>query len=501
MSNINSNNIDDLFQRASDKYPLRTDSADWGRLASALDKDPSLIMTAGSGEGDTRRRRRFLWLLLLLPLGGIGFYALQSGSFGPRHSGAMGGLQSKTNSLSRQKVESPSIPEHVAVEESKGNTLTGDKQAIDKQAIDKQAIDKQAIDKQAIVKQEINKQNSTNSNLDPSTQSSQTKTVAAFGKEERDRNPVNRKGNRQQADKSINKNFSAANRTEDNQTEDKAQTKDKAQIDFRRKNALMKGNDKSGVQVSGFENSNIKTAVPMTRVADQLLVNTSAMTLPTLKKEQDAGIKRISKDTVSARSKSIKNRTTGFYAGILVAPELSTVKGQVVKKPGISAGILVGYRLNARLGIETGLYVERKKYYTDGEYFEMKNIPPNYSLLNVNGACTMFEFPIHIRYDLSKGDKMKWFATAGLSTYFMTKESYAYQFMYNGYVHDKSVSYNNLSRYWFSMINLSIGYEQKLGKIGNLRLEPYIRIPTSGVGTGNLPILSAGLNLGITRKF
>ena len=36
---MNENELDDLFRQASEKYPLRTDSADWDKLARALDGD------------------------------------------------------------------------------------------------------------------------------------------------------------------------------------------------------------------------------------------------------------------------------------------------------------------------------------------------------------------------------------------------------------------------------------------------------------------------------
>ncbi len=80
MANINGNNTDDLFRQASDQYPLRTDSSDWEKLASALEADPSLISPPVIEQGDKRRRKRFLWLLLLLPLGGLGYYAILSNS-------------------------------------------------------------------------------------------------------------------------------------------------------------------------------------------------------------------------------------------------------------------------------------------------------------------------------------------------------------------------------------------------------------------------------------
>jgi len=114
----------------------------------------------------------------------------------------------------------------------------------------------------------------------------------------------------------------------------------------------------------------------------------------------------------------------------------------------------------------------------------------------------MWEIPVNVRYNFPSGGKMKWFATAGLSTYLMTKESYNYEATKWGtpWGVGKTYTYETPYHNLFSILNLSVGYEQRLGKIGNLRLEPYLRVPLSGIGTGNLSIMSAGLNIGITRR-
>jgi hypothetical protein len=49
------------------------------------------------------------------------------------------------------------------------------------------------------------------------------------------------------------------------------------------------------------------------------------------------------------------------------------------------------------------------------------------------------------------------------------------------------------------VINISAGYTYKLGKIGDLRFEPYIKLPVSKIGTGNLPIQSGGIFIGFTK--
>jgi hypothetical protein len=205
------------------------------------------------------------------------------------------------------------------------------------------------------------------------------------------------------------------------------------------------------------------------------------------------------KTTASATKKSAH-----AYVGILGAPDLSTVKFQSMKGVGSTFGVLLGYSFNDRWAVESGVYLDRKRYYTEGEYFSKEGVRtyPNTNLLNVDGTCYMWEIPINLRYNFNTSPRMKWFATAGLSTYLMTKESYSYQYQYTwgGSVEDGSWNFKKPSQYWFSIVNVSAGFEQRLGKIGNLRLEPYLRLPLSGIGTGRLPILSAGLNIGFTRQ-
>jgi len=48
------------------------------------------------------------------------------------------------------------------------------------------------------------------------------------------------------------------------------------------------------------------------------------------------------------------------------SPMLSTVKISIIRVQP-TTGILLGYSFNSRWAIETGLYVDRKKYYTDGD--------------------------------------------------------------------------------------------------------------------------------------
>jgi len=206
------------------------------------------------------------------------------------------------------------------------------------------------------------------------------------------------------------------------------------------------------------------------------------------------------KNTDPAKPK--KQKTAYLYAGILGAPDISTVKMQSVKGIGSTFGVLVGYAFNPRWSIETGAYLDRKKYYTEGEYFNKSNLNLyGGTMLNADGTCSMWEIPLNVRYTFNPNGKTKFFATAGVSTYLMTKENYTYAYQSAlGWQGQKTYNNKNPSRYPFSIFNLSFGFEQRLGRVGSLRLEPYLRLPLEGIGTGKLPIMSAGVNIGITRR-
>ena len=57
-------NMDELFRRAAENYPLDTSSKDWNKVALALQSEQDIAPPVKK-----EHRGKFLWLLLLLPLG------------------------------------------------------------------------------------------------------------------------------------------------------------------------------------------------------------------------------------------------------------------------------------------------------------------------------------------------------------------------------------------------------------------------------------------------
>jgi len=111
----------------------------------------------------------------------------------------------------------------------------------------------------------------------------------------------------------------------------------------------------------------------------------------------------------------------------------------------------------------------------------------------------MLEWPLNVTYNFRQKAKSQLFVSAGVSSYFMKDESYVYDISHNGYRYPYSYAYKNKSTALFAVINLSAGYTLRLGKIADLRIEPYIKLPVSKIGTGELPIQSSGVMIGLTK--
>ena len=112
----------------------------------------------------------------------------------------------------------------------------------------------------------------------------------------------------------------------------------------------------------------------------------------------------------------------------------------------------------------------------------------------------MYEIPLNVRYTFSEKKKSTWFASAGISSYLMNKEKYDYTVMYFGTTYPYSKDYKSHDNQFAAVINISAGYTYKIGKIGDLRIEPYLKLPVHKVGTGELPIQSGGIMIGFFRN-
>ncbi|PWT73604.1 MAG: hypothetical protein C5B59_13080 [Bacteroidetes bacterium] len=186
--------------------------------------------------------------------------------------------------------------------------------------------------------------------------------------------------------------------------------------------------------------------------------------------------------------------------GFMIAPDYSNVKSADNNQLSINVGLTLGYQIANRWSINTGFIYTVKNYAAKGQDFHGPKVwtPAGTRLEYVKGTCNMIEIPLNMRYDFSKAKYTTFFATAGLSSYLMKNESYDYYFSSPYYgTYPRSKDYNTGNSYILSIGALSVGMERQLGNYVSLQVEPFIRVPFTGVGVGNLQLNSYGVSFSL----
>ena len=84
----------------------------------------------------------------------------------------------------------------------------------------------------------------------------------------------------------------------------------------------------------------------------------------------------------------------------------------------------------------------------------------------------------------------------------MKKESYEYYYKYPGStnIYTKSWSVSNKNKHYFSVLDISAGYNYFVNKRFTLSAEPYLRLPLTGIGAGKIRLNSGGVLFTATLK-
>ena len=457
------NDMDDLFQKAGELYPLKTTGSDWDAVAGKLlNENPGEVHDLSGPAAVSTRRRRWLLLLLLIPLGlGIFYF---SGYQSPGH----------------QNIVSAK-PLNPATDQNKINALPPDSQPISDQARDNKKSTASDNIQGLSRKKKTSETGSANGIL---SGKNKRLTYAAGGKQGKTDSRLN---SQKQISSDDGKSKTVLNSNNSNQGIKETET------------AVT---DNSGDKASS---SASESAAKAGIAAAPVVASTQSETATVKNKTDKTDSKNTLQDSSVAKKKqnTISKQSKGFYVGLIGGPDVSTVKFQSVHNLGFSIGGLVGYRFNNHISVETGILWDKKYYYASGEYFskDQLQIPSSVDILNVNGNCNMFEIPLSFRYDFAAQKKHNFFAAAGLSSYLMTSEYYSFQLQGSYGTYTKDSLYNSSNTNILSIAKLSVGYEYMLNSKTKIRFEPYVNIPLQGVGLGSMSISSVGLYLGITHSF
>lgn len=188
--------------------------------------------------------------------------------------------------------------------------------------------------------------------------------------------------------------------------------------------------------------------------------------------------------------------------GVLVSLDFSATGLDGFTDPGTMIGLLAEYRISKKWSIQSGVSYSVKKYralgseYTTPEWIAAR--PDDF--LGAEAKCLVIDIPINLRRYFTTKKGNQWFVNTGVSTYLMLREDYEYQYTHlrPNWRNDWSIS--NQNNHFLGVANISVGYETPINKKFGLAIEPFMKLPLTGIGQGRVRFLSFGTNLVIKLR-
>jgi len=190
----------------------------------------------------------------------------------------------------------------------------------------------------------------------------------------------------------------------------------------------------------------------------------------------------------------LRSRRPGWSLGIMAAPDVSGTQ-PFSGKLSSNIGILATSRFTDRWSISVGALYAKKFYRAGFDHYRPASGWPSYGTLPewVDADCRVIDIPLTVNYTWRQRPQSSWFLSAGLSSYVMLSETYL--FRYAGYGDTYQYRIENENRHPLGIGNLSVGYRRQLSPTLSVTVQPFVKVPLTGIGNGNLKLYSTGVTL------
>ncbi len=195
---------------------------------------------------------------------------------------------------------------------------------------------------------------------------------------------------------------------------------------------------------------------------------------------------------------TIRQKRGGAW-NFYVSTDLSVTRLDDFTKPGTMIGISRETYFGNNWSFSVGAAYSVKKYSALGRDYNTPawalNDPE--AIESILANCIVIDVPINIRkyFDTKNGNQF--FVSGGVSSYFMIREDYDYVYNEPKPAWRDTWSIRNQNQHFFGILNFSAGFERPLTNKLSLGIEPFVKIPLTGIGFGEVDLLSFGLNLAI----
>jgi hypothetical protein len=208
---------------------------------------------------------------------------------------------------------------------------------------------------------------------------------------------------------------------------------------------------------------------------------------------------------VADNQKPLKTSTaigSRFALAVLAAPDVNGVSSFSNGQTGLNLAVQLSLKLSRKLSISTGAAYAIKPYQTGlGNYrtnspgwsagLWTSNAKPN----TVNANCYVLDIPLNINYQLYRKGKNSFAVGTGLSSYIMLKEDYRFTFP-DPAKDGVDVAISNQNQHLLGVLNMNVNYQHQLNNKLGLIVQPYLKLPLTQIGFGQVGLQSAGVAVG-----
>ena len=224
--------------------------------------------------------------------------------------------------------------------------------------------------------------------------------------------------------------------------------------------------------------------------------------LPTLPSTIDFSSELILLDTIFLKKgetvlpPSKKRTNNHFVVGVLLGREISFVDMGICD-PKWKTGLSLAYRFSGKHSIRIEGSYSQKEYVASGakyiapQGFWETGIPPQ----STTGTCNILETSITESYFFKGYSAKGFYINGGLTSYFMLKEWYDYEYDSMEAGLRRAWGTKNENQHWFGIGEVSFGYNLPFSNNASLQIAPFAQIPLIGVGHGQIKLFSSGINL------
>ncbi|MFW0718553.1 outer membrane beta-barrel protein [Pedobacter sp. N23S346] len=180
---------------------------------------------------------------------------------------------------------------------------------------------------------------------------------------------------------------------------------------------------------------------------------------------------------------------------LMAAPDISSTSSSINNKVSTNVGLMINYALTRKISLSTGVIYAKKLY----DYNSRGRLVAGYkdTNWNVEANCKVLDLPVNIDYRVFKKRNIAVNVSAGVSSYLMLNEKYKLTTGPALTVTREEVTGN---KHFLGIANFSVSVERNVNSRLSVGLQPFLKLPLTGIGKYEGNLSSAGLSVLLNIK-